>query len=71
MNRAIVEAIHQVGHTLSIRTIAEFVENEAIVTQLRNIGVDYAQGYHFSRPEPLVGDGNVIPLNKKTSKSNR
>ena len=69
MNRAIVEAIHQVGHTLSIRTIAEFVENEAIVTQLRNIGVDYAQGYHFSRPEPLVGDGKVIPLNKKTLKS--
>ncbi len=70
MNRAIVEAIHQVGHTLSIRTIAEFVENEAIVDQLRDIGVDYAQGYHFSRPEPLINNSNVIPLNKKTSKSN-
>lgn len=67
MNRAIVEAIHQVGHTLSIRTIAEFVENEAIVSQLRDIGVDYGQGYHFSRPEPLIDDSNVIPIEKVPS----
>ncbi len=53
VNRAIVEAIHQVGHTLSIRTIAEFVENQHIVNHLRDIGVDFGQGYHFSRPEPL------------------
>jgi diguanylate cyclase (GGDEF)-like protein/PAS domain S-box-containing protein len=53
MNRAIVEAIHQVGHALNIRTIAEFVENAEIARELRDIGVDFAQGYHFSRPEPL------------------
>jgi len=64
MNRAIVEAIHQVGHTLSIRTIAEFVENQAIVDQLLEIGVDFAQGYHFSRPEPLVDD-NIVRLHQK------
>jgi diguanylate cyclase (GGDEF)-like protein/PAS domain S-box-containing protein len=64
MNRAIVEAIHQVGHTLSIRTIAEFVENQEIVNQLLDIGVDFAQGYHFSRPEPLTND-NIVPLHKK------
>jgi EAL domain-containing protein (putative c-di-GMP-specific phosphodiesterase class I) len=65
MNRAIVEAIHQVGHTLSIRTIAEFVENQAIVEQLKTIGVDFAQGYHFSKPEPLLGNDNIVPLHKK------
>ena len=70
MNRAIVEAIHQVGHTLSIRTIAEFVENAAIVEQLCDIGVDYAQGYHFSRPEPLVDESNVIPIEKNSVSSN-
>jgi len=69
MNRAIVEAIHQVGHALSIRTIAEFVENEAIVAQLRDIGVDYAQGYHFSQPEPLVDNSNVVQIGKTTSTS--
>ncbi len=68
MNRAIVEAIHQVGHALSIRTIAEFVENEAIVTQLRDIGVDYAQGYHFSQPEPLAGNSKVVPIHNAASR---
>jgi len=65
MNRAIVEAIHQVGHTLSIRTIAEFVENEQIVEQLRDIGVDFAQGYYFSKPEPLQAQAKVLPLHRK------
>jgi EAL domain-containing protein (putative c-di-GMP-specific phosphodiesterase class I) len=53
MNHAIVEAIHRVGHSLSIRTIAEFVENREIAEQLQSIGVDFGQGYHFSKPEPL------------------
>ena len=65
MNRAIVEAIHQVGHTLRIRTIAEFVENKAIADQLREIGVDFAQGYHFSKPEPLEKSDNVVKLHRK------
>ncbi len=53
MNRAIVEAIHQVGHSLSIRTIAEFVESGEIAHKLRTIGVDFGQGYHFGKPEAL------------------
>jgi EAL domain-containing protein (putative c-di-GMP-specific phosphodiesterase class I) len=65
MNRAIVEAIHQVGHTLSIRTIAEFVENKAIANQLREIGVDFAQGYYFSKPELLEKGHNVVKLHRK------
>jgi EAL domain-containing protein (putative c-di-GMP-specific phosphodiesterase class I) len=65
MNRAIVEAIHQVGHTLSIRTIAEFVENKAIASQLREIGVDFAQGYYFSKPELLEKGHNVVKLHRK------
>jgi diguanylate cyclase (GGDEF)-like protein/PAS domain S-box-containing protein len=65
MNRAIVEAINQVGHTLSIRTIAEFVENQDIVNLLRDIGVDFAQGYHFCKPEPLAGADNIVPLHRK------
>jgi len=35
------------------RTIAEFVENDAIVEKLREIGVDYAQGYGIAKPEPF------------------
>jgi len=64
MNHAIVEAIHQVGHSLSIRTIAEFVENQDIANRLRDIGVDFGQGYYFSRPEPLIDDSG-LPLHRK------
>jgi EAL domain-containing protein (putative c-di-GMP-specific phosphodiesterase class I) len=51
-DRALVAAINQMSHTLGIKTVAEYVENFAISQCLREIGVDYAQGYFFGRPEP-------------------
>jgi EAL domain-containing protein (putative c-di-GMP-specific phosphodiesterase class I) len=36
-----------------VNTVAEFVENEAIADAVRKLGVDYAQGYAFGKPEPL------------------
>jgi len=36
------------------KTIAEFAENEAVLKKLREIGVDYAQGYAVGRPQPLT-----------------
>ena len=51
--RATVQAIHTVGSAIGIRTIAEFVENDAILAQLRQMGVDYAQGYGIGRPMPM------------------
>jgi EAL domain-containing protein (putative c-di-GMP-specific phosphodiesterase class I) len=53
MDSAIVNAINQVGHVLGIRTIAEFVENDAIFAKLKELGVDYAQGYGIGKPEPM------------------
>ena len=53
VDRAMVDAILQVGRIMGIRTIAEWVENAKIAEVLRDIGVDYAQGYHFGRPAPL------------------
>ena len=46
----------EVGRVLGVRTIAEFVETEAVQRSLCEIGVDYAQGYAIHRPEPLLGD---------------
>ena len=51
---AMVEAINRVGSVLGLKTIAEFVETEAALQRLREIGVDYAQGYAIHRPEPLL-----------------
>lgn len=53
MDRAIVEAIHRIGHTVGLKTVAEFVEDAAILPELTRLGVDYAQGYELHRPEPL------------------
>ena len=53
VDAAMVEAINQVGHIMKISTIAEFVENGEIMDILKNLGVDYAQGYHIDKPSPL------------------
>jgi EAL domain-containing protein (putative c-di-GMP-specific phosphodiesterase class I) len=53
-DRIFVQVIHQVGHSLGLKTIAEFVESERIHELLRDIGVDYVQGYAIGRPRPLI-----------------
>jgi EAL domain-containing protein (putative c-di-GMP-specific phosphodiesterase class I) len=53
IDRAMVEAINNIGHVMGKSTIAEFVENDAILAQLRAIGVDYAQGYGIAKPRPF------------------
>lgn len=50
IDQAMVEAINHIGHVMRIKTIAEFVENDAILEALRRIGVDYAQGYGIEKP---------------------
>lgn len=58
IDRAMVEMICRIGKVMGKQTIAEFVENEATLQVLREIGVDYAQGYGVGRPEPFeVVDG--------------
>ena len=49
-SRAFVKSIAALCNELEIATVAEFVENAAIATALRDSGVDFAQGYHFGRP---------------------
>jgi diguanylate cyclase (GGDEF)-like protein/PAS domain S-box-containing protein len=51
---AMVKSINEVGHVMNKKTIAEFVENEKILNLLRQIGIDYAQGYGIGRPVPLT-----------------
>ena len=53
IDQAMVEAIHHVGHMMGLKTIAEWVESQAILLKLRQIGVDYGQGYALGHPRPL------------------
>lgn len=50
---AMTEAINRVGQVMGIQTIAEFVENDAILDKLRMLGVNYAQGYGIAKPRPF------------------
>ena len=51
---AMVRSINEVGHVTGKRTIAEFVENDAIFERLRTIGVDFAQGFGIDYPSPMT-----------------
>jgi len=53
INLAMVKSINDIGKVMGKRTIAEFVENERILEKVREVGVDYAQGYRVGRPKPL------------------
>jgi diguanylate cyclase (GGDEF)-like protein/PAS domain S-box-containing protein len=51
---AIVGSINTIAQEMGIQTIAEFVASEAILAKIRDLGVDYAQGYSIDKPQLLV-----------------
>jgi EAL domain-containing protein (putative c-di-GMP-specific phosphodiesterase class I) len=53
LDRSIVESIVHVARTLSVRTVAEWVDDLPTAELLRDVGVDYLQGFEFGRPSPL------------------
>ena len=52
---ATVEAISRIAQVMGMKTVAEFVDDEATLESLRKIKVDYVQGYALHVPEPLEG----------------
>ncbi len=53
-DKAMVAAINQIGKVMNIQTIAKHVENVFTLNQLKEIGIDYAQGYYLGKPKPVV-----------------
>ena len=51
---AVVKSVNEIAHFMGKQTIAEFVETDAIIGALREIGVDYAQGWGVERPMLLT-----------------
>ena len=50
IDQAMVAAMHKIGNVMKIKTIAEHVENEATLQTLKQLNIDYVQGFHFSHP---------------------
>ena len=71
VDRAMVESIHAMAGLLKIRTIAENVDDENLVASLREIGLDYAQGYYLGElvefeqlgVDIRLHDGSVVQVN--------
>lgn len=53
INLAKVTAINRVAHTIGIQTVAEQVETDDVIAKLREIEVDFAQGFGLGRPKAL------------------
>ena len=54
IDREMVRSIAQIGRLTGKQTIAEFAENEEIITMLRGMDIDYAQGYGVSEPKRVT-----------------
>jgi EAL domain-containing protein (putative c-di-GMP-specific phosphodiesterase class I) len=52
-DQLIVRALVEVCEGLGIKTVAEFVTDEPTMKMVRDLGVDFAQGYHLGKPEPV------------------
>lgn len=50
---AMVKIINQIGNVMDIRTIAEAVERQSVLSKLKELGVDYAQGFAIAEPASL------------------
>jgi diguanylate cyclase (GGDEF)-like protein/PAS domain S-box-containing protein len=62
-DQAIIRSITQLAHDFGMQTVAEQVETGEVAVLLQAMGVNYLQGYHIRRPEPLPGWANTIKEN--------
>ena len=53
LSEAVVRSITEIAHLLGKRAVGEQAETELQLDHLRALGVDYAQGYVFRRPQPI------------------
>jgi Amt family ammonium transporter len=68
VSNAMVAAINQMSHAMGLKTIAEYVENRAIKTQLSGLGVDYGQGFGIAKPRPLADQLESLSMNVKSKR---
>ena len=69
IDHAMVKSINEVGQVMGMKTIAEFVENDMVKGMLKEIGVNYVQGYGIGKPLPIEQvfnlGSNIIAFQKQ------
>ena len=53
VNITMVKSIVNIGQSMGLETIAEYVENDAIINILRDLDIDFVQGYGVAQPVPI------------------
>lgn len=66
IDHAMVRSINEIGHVFGLKTIAEYVENDEIMEELKRIGVDFVQGYAIHKPSH-ISDLLVSSDNQKSA----
>jgi EAL domain-containing protein (putative c-di-GMP-specific phosphodiesterase class I) len=52
-HKAFVQAMNDMAHAVGKKTVAEFVENDRIRAMVKELGVDFSQGYSLGKPAPV------------------
>jgi EAL domain-containing protein (putative c-di-GMP-specific phosphodiesterase class I) len=60
VDRTMVKAINELGHLLGKETIAKYVETLDVVDELKNMGIDYVQGYVYSQPQSIDDFAHIM-----------
>lgn len=63
-DQMLVRSMHQIAKKMGKKTIAEFVECPKTISLLREIGVDYGQGYVFGKPSEQFLEQNAFQINE-------
>jgi EAL domain-containing protein (putative c-di-GMP-specific phosphodiesterase class I) len=58
-DQLVIRSVVDLARGLGAQTIAEFVGDEESVRRLHELGVDYGQGYHLGRPQPIA---EILPI---------
>jgi len=53
LSKTLVRSVNEIGHAVGLHTVAEQVASEAALEQIRQIGVDFAQGFVIAEPAPI------------------
>ena len=62
INVTMVKSIIYIGHSMGLYTIAEYVENDAVLEILRDLHIDYVQGYGIGKPVPLADISKTVSV---------